>query len=427
MSTKIEKLESNIVKLTFEVSKETFNENIEVAYKKIRGQFNIQGFRKGKAPKQMIISQYGKEVFHEEALNSFMPELLEKAVVENNLEIVSRPYTKVVEGEGDTVSVEVQIFVKPEVNVSNYKGVKVSKPDLEVSDEEVIEKINAEREKSVRLVDDNEKAVENDDLVTLDFEGFMDGVAFEGGKGEDYDLIIGSKTFIDTFEEQLIGLKVGEEKTITVNFPQNYGQASLAGKPAEFKVKINGIKSRELPELNDEFAKDVSEFDTLDAYKNSIKEEVAKTKADGAKNKKENEIMEKLIEETEINVPVVMIESQIDNQVRSFEQQVRQQGIELEQYLQFMGQTMQSLRDVYRGQSEKQVRGRLILESIAKTEAFEVSESEVDGEIQRISDMYNIPTENIKSSMRSEDIEGIKADLGIQKALQLVVDSAIEE
>lgn len=426
MSTKIEKLESNIVKLTFEVSKETFNENIEVAYKKIRNQVNVQGFRKGKAPKQMIVAQYGKEIFHEEALNNFMPELLEKAVTENNLEIVSRPYTKVIEGEGDTVSIEVQVFVKPEVKVENYKGVKVAKADLEVSDDEVLAKINGEREKSVRLVESNDKAIENNDLATLDFEGFMNGVAFEGGKGEDYDLIIGSKTFIDTFEEQLIGLKVGDEKTITVNFPENYGQADLAGKPADFKVKINEIKTRELPELNDEFAKDVSEFNTLDEYKASIKEEVAKAKADNAKNKKENEVMEYLITETKFDLPVVMVENQIDNQVRSFEQQVRQQGIELDQYLQFMGQTMQSLREVYRGQADKQVRGRLILESVAKAEAFDISEAEVDTEIQRIADMYKIPVENIKGSMRSEDIAGIKGDLSIQKALQLVVDSAVE-
>ncbi|MFV0518938.1 MAG: trigger factor [Lachnospirales bacterium] len=426
MSTKIEKLESNIVKLTFEVSKETFNENIEVAYKKIRNQVNVQGFRKGKAPKQMIVAQYGKEIFHEEALNNFMPELLEKAVTENNLEIVSRPYTKVIEGEGDTVSIEVQVFVKPEVKVENYKGVKVAKADLEVSDDEVLAKINGEREKSVRLVESNDKAIENNDLATLDFEGFMNGVAFEGGKGEDYDLIIGSKTFIDTFEEQLIGLKVGDEKTITVNFPENYGQADLAGKPADFKVKINEIKTRELPELNDEFAKDVSEFNTLDEYKASIKEEVAKSKADNAKNKKENEVMEYLITETKFDLPVVMVENQIDNQVRSFEQQVRQQGIELDQYLQFMGQTMQSLREVYRGQADKQVRGRLILESVAKAEDFDISEAEVDTEIQRIADMYKIPVENIKGSMRSEDIAGIKGDLSIQKALQLVVDSAVE-
>ncbi|MFV0440395.1 MAG: trigger factor [Lachnospirales bacterium] len=426
MSVKVENLEANIVKLTFDVPKKTFEEGIEVAYKKIRGQVNIQGFRKGKAPKQMIISQYGKEVFHEEALNHFMPDLLMEAVDEHKLEVVSRPYTKITEENEENVLVEVQVFVKPEVNVENYKGVEVPKTDLEVSDEEVMENILKEQEKSARHVDASDKAIEDGNLVTLDFEGFKDGVAFEGGKGEDYDLIIGSHTFIDTFEEQLIGLKVDEEKTLTVTFPENYGQAELAGQPADFKVKIKDVKARELPEIDDEFAKDVSEFDTLDEYKASIKEELAKNKETSAKSKKENDVVEKLIEETKFDVPLVMVENQIDNQVRSFEQQVKQQGIELEQYLEFMGQTVQSLRDVYREQSEKQVRGRLILEDIAKKEAFEISEGEVDEEVQRIADMYQIPVENVKTSMQPQDVESLKNDLSVQKALKFIVENAVE-
>ncbi len=426
MSAKIEKLESNIVKLTFDVAKETFEESIEVAYKKIRGQVNIQGFRKGKAPKQMIIAQYGKNVFHEEALNNFMPELLEAAIKEHSLEVVSRPYSKVIEGEGDTVAVEVQVFVKPEVNVENYKGVEVAKVEVAVTDEDVTAELNKELEKSARLIDASDRAVQDGDVVTLDFEGFMDGEAFEGGKGEDYDLTIGSGTFIDTFEEQLVGLKVGDNKTVTVNFPENYGQATLAGKPANFEVAIKDIKARELPELNDEFAKDTTEFDTLADYKASIKEKLTTQKETQAKNQKENEIMEKLVANTEIQVPVVMVETQIDNHVRSFEQQVKQQGIELEQYLQFMGQTMQSLRDVYREQADKQVRGRLILENIAKKEAFEITEDELNSEIERISAMYGLPIEQLKTSMRPEDIDGLKGDLSIQKALKLVIENAKE-
>ncbi len=426
MSVKMEKLESNIVKLTFDVAKETFEEGIEVAYNKIKGQVNIQGFRKGKAPKQMIIAQYGKNVFHEEALNHFMPELLTKAIDENNLEVVSRPYSKVLEGEGDTVTVEVQVFVKPEVNVENYKGVEFTKVEVEVTDEDIENALNQELEKAARLVDASNREIQQGDVVTLDFEGFMDGNPFEGGKGEDYDLTIGSGTFIDTFEDQLVGLKVNDEKTVNVNFPENYGQSTLAGKPASFEVKIKDIKARELPELNDEFAKDTTEFETLAEYKNSIKEKIQTNKEAQAKNKKENEIMEKLISNTEIQVPVVMIESQIDNHVRSFEQQVKQQGIDLEQYLQFMGQTMQSLRDVYREQSDKQVRGRLVLEDIAKKESFEISQEEIDSEIERISSMYGLPVEQLKSTMRSEDIDGLKGDLSIQKALNFVIENAKE-
>ncbi len=426
MSTKIERLEPNIVKLTFNVELDKFEKGVDYAYNRIKNDVKIEGFRKGKVPKQMIIAQYGKEVFYEEALNFFMPELFENAIKEHSLDPVSQPYTKVVDVNDEGAVVEVQIFVKPEVTVENYKGVEVKVEDPEVTEEEIENFLNQEREKSARIIDASDRAVQNGDIVSIDFEGFVDGVAFEGGKGEDYDLTIGSGTFIDTFEEQLVGLNVNDEKTVEVTFPENYGQADLAGKPAQFKCKVNDIKTRELPELNDEFAGDVSEFDTLDEFKADIKKNLTNRKTQELSYKKENDIMEALIEATEITVPLIMVENQINSQIRAFEAQLKQQGMELGQYLQFLGQDEKQLRDMYREQSEKQVRGRLILEAIAKAEGFEVNDSDVDAEIEKISSAYGMPVEELKSVMRPEDVDGLKQDIATQKALGFVVENAKE-
>lgn len=426
MSNQVEKLENNQVKLTFHIDAESFGKGIQEAYNKNKGKINIQGFRKGKAPRQIIEKMYGKEFFFEDAVNILLPDYYEKAVTEADLDVVSRP---TIDFDGvsleNGVTVIATVFVKPEVTVSNYKGLEVENFDPEVNDEDIQARLNQELDKNARLVEITDRPVQDGDVVTLDFEGFKDGVPFEGGKGENYELTIGSKTFIDTFEEQLIGLAIGEEKEVNVNFPENYGQADLAGQPALFKTKINGIKFKELPSLDDEFAKDVSEFETLEAYKAKIKEDLTSQKADFAKNQKQNKLMETLILNTEINLPVAMIENQVESLIRDYGMQLQQQGISLDMYLEFMGQTMESLREVYKPEAEKQVRGRLILEAIANAENFEISEEDVDAEVARISAQYGMPLEQLKSVMRAEDIEGIKGDIRTQKALDIIVDTAI--
>ncbi len=426
MSNTLEKLENNRVKLTFQIDAETFEKGVQEAYNKNKGKVNIQGFRKGKAPRQIIEKMYGAEFFYDDAINIVLPEIYEKAVTEENLEVVSRPqidFEEVSKEKGATVIATV--FVKPEVNVTDYKGLEVEKIESEVTEDDINNRLNQELDKNARLVEITDRAVQDGDVVTLDFEGFKDGVPFEGGKGENYELTIGSKTFVDTFEEQLVGLNIGEEKEVNVTFPENYGQADLAGQPALFKAKINAIKLKELPALDDEFAKDVSEFETLEEYKAKIKEELSTQKAEFAKNETQNKLMETLIKNTEINLPQVMIENQVESLVRDYAGQLQAQGISLDMYLEFMGQTMESLREVYKVEAEKQVRGRLILESIAKQENFEVAEEEVETEVNRIATQYQMPLEQLKNVMRPEDIEGIKGDIKTQKALAVVAETAV--
>ncbi len=426
MSNKVEILEKNQVKITFQIDAESFEKGIQEAYNKNKGKINIQGFRKGKAPRQIIEKMYGKEFFYDDAVNIVLPEIYEKAVTEAGLEVVSRPSIDFEEVSKETgATVIATVFVKPEVKVENYKGLEIEKVEAEVTEEDINARLNQELDKNARLVEITDRAVQDGDVVTLDFEGFKDGVPFEGGKGENYDLTIGSKTFVDTFEEQLVGLQVNEEKEVNVTFPENYGQADLAGQPAMFKVKINAIKLKELPALDDEFAKDISEFDTLDEYKAKIKEELTSQKAEYAKNETNNKLMELLIKNTEINLPQVMIENQIENLIRDYAGQLQAQGISLDMYLEFMGQTMESLKEVYRSEAEKQVRGRLILEAIANTEGFEVTDEEVDNEVSRIATQYGMPLEQLKTVMRAEDIEGIKGDIKTQKALAVIADSAV--
>ncbi len=426
MSNKVEILENNQVKITFQIDPESFEKGIQEAYKKNKSKINIQGFRKGKAPRAIIEKMYGKEFFYEDAVNIVLPEVYEKAVKEADLKVVSRPTIDFEEVSKETgATIIATVFVKPEVNVENYKGLEVEKVESEVTDEDINTRLNQELDKNARLVDITDRPIQDGDVVNLNFEGFKDGVAFEGGKGDNYDLTIGSKTFVDTFEEQLIGLKIGEEKEVNVTFPENYGQADLAGQPAVFNAKINSIKLKELPKLDDEFAKDVSEFDTLDEYKASIKEELSTQKAEYAKNETKNKLMELLITNTDINLPQVMVENQVESLVRDYASQLQMQGISLEMYLEFMGQTMESLREVYKVEAEKQVRGRLILEAIAVKENFEVTDAEVDAEVSRIATQYGMPLEQLKTTMREEDIEGIKGDIRTQKALELISDTAV--
>lgn len=423
---KVENIGNNQVTISSHISAERFEEGVKHAYNKMRNQFNVPGFRKGKTPRKLIESQYGKEVFYEEAINFCLPEIYETAINENDLDVVSRPEVNVSEVTEDGLDVTLTVYVRPIVEMTNYKGVKVPKAETEVTEEDIKNELRKQQEKNARI-EDVTRAVQDGDIVTLDFEGFVDGVAFEGGKGEDYDLTIGSHTFIDTFEEQLIGLNINDESEVVVTFPENYGQANLAGKPATFKVKINAVKAKELPELDDELAKDVSEFETLEELKADLSEKLKVAKENNARVAKENAVMEALIELANVEVPDAMIELQIDGSIRDFESQLRQQGIDLESYLEFMGQTMKAMREVYRPNAEKQVKGRLVLDGIVRAESFEISEEDVDAELNRIATMYQMEIEQLKQVMRAEDVAGIKGDIAIQKALNLVVEAAIEE
>ncbi len=421
----IEKLENSTVKLTFEISKDKFEEGIQHAYNTQKSKFKIDGFRAGKAPKAMIEKMYGKEVFYDGAIDHVFPDVYANAIMENKLDVVAQPIIQNIDVQDDKAVITCLVVVKPEFTLGDYKGLEIEKFDAEVTEEDVNKELERQLDSNARI-ETVDRAIVDGDIANIDFKGFQDGVAFEGGEGASYDLAIGSKSFIDTFEEQLIGKKAGEEVEVNVTFPENYGQATLAGKPAMFQVKINEVKAKNKAELNDEFAKEVSEFDTVEELKADIKTKLVEPKANNAKNQKSNAVMDKLIESTEINVPKAMVETNVDGQIREFEMQLQQQGIGLADYLKFMGQDVEAMRNVYRVNAEKQVRGRLILEKIAETENFEISEEEINGEIERVGQAYGMPVEELKKVMRPQDINDLKFDLAIQKALALVVDSAVE-
>ncbi|MBE6012993.1 trigger factor [Anaeropeptidivorans aminofermentans] len=428
MGSRFETVETNKVKITFEISPEKFEEGIQEAYKRNRGKINIPGFRKGKAPRKIIEMNFGKEIFYEDAVNIVLPDAYDSAVKELNLDTVSRPEIDIEEISAENgVVLTAEVFVKPEVSIEaeDYKGVQYEIAEAVIEDSEIEAEINKVREQNARIVPVTDRPVQDGDIVTLDFEGFVDGVAFEGGKGENYELTIGSKTFIDTFEEQLTGLNIGEEKDVNVKFPEEYGKEELNGKPALFKVKINGIKFKELPEADDDLAQDVSEFDTLDEYKNSIKEKLLSAKEEEIKNKKENDIVKAVTEKAKMDVPPVMIENQIENMVNDFANQLRMQGLPLETYLQYVGQDMDSLREAYRANAENQVKSRLVLEAIANKEGFPVTEEDIDAELNKLAENYQMEKERLENILRPEDKEGLKKDIAVRKALDYIVENAV--
>lgn len=424
MST-VEKIDVNKFKLTFSVDADKLEEGMKHSYNKNRKHINIQGFRKGKAPRKLIEAQYGKEVFYDDAFNFVLPEAYESALKDSKLDVVSRPEIDVVEVK-DGVTFSAVVYVKPEVKVNEYKGLKYNKTQVEVTEEEINAELNKEREKQARIVTVTDRAVQNGDIVTIDFEGFIDGVAFEGGKGNDYDLEIGSHSFIDTFEDQLVGKNVGDDVDVNVTFPEDYGKSELAGKPALFKVEIKDIKFKELPELNDEFIQDISEFNTVDEYKNEIKGKLLDGKNKEADNAKQEQLLDALVENTEMDVPQVMIENEIDNKINDFRNGIARQGLSLDTYLNYMGQSLENMREAYRIISEKQVKSRLALEAVAAVENFEITDDEVDAEISRIAETYGMEKEKLVEVLKDEDKENLVKDLQVQKALKLVEDSAVE-
>ncbi|CEP82040.1 trigger factor [Paraclostridium sordellii] len=424
MKAELLKKEGNQVTFKITVDNDKFEGAVTKAYNKNKGKFNIPGFRKGKAPKQIIESQYGKGVFYNDAIDMLFPEIYPKALDELDIDPIARPDLDIEEISKDNgLVMVVNVEVKPEVNLGEYKGIEIAKPDYTVNEDEVNLRLEEMRNKASRLVD-VERAIENGDNTVIDFEGFVDGVAFEGGKGEDYSLVIGSNTFIPGFEEQLVGKNKGEEVEVNVEFPAEYHAENLAGKPATFKVTVKNVQKKELPELNDEFAADTTEFNTLEELKKDLKakvEEEAKNRADA---EMKNSLVEKVSEGTELEVPEAMVETQIDNMLMELNYQLQYQGLQLEQLLQMTGRTIEELRNEKREEATKLVKSSLILEAIAKAENVEVSEEEVDAEVEKMAKMYNMESDKIKSMMKATDLEDIKGQLKIRKTIDLLVDSA---
>ena len=427
MSLQVEKLEKNMAKLTIEASAEDFENAVQKAYLKMKGRINIPGFRKGKAPRKMIEKMYGQGIFFEDAANALIPEQYEKAIEDCDLEIVSQPEIDVVQIEsGKPFIFTATVAVKPEVTLGEYKGVEVPKSEVEVTDEEIQAEIDKEREKNSRMIDIDDRAVENGDIIKLDFDGSVDGVPFEGGKAENYELTIGSGSFIPGFEDQLIGAKIGEELDVNVTFPEEYHAKDLAGKAAVFKCKVNEIKVKELPEADDEFASEVSEFENMDEYKADIKKNLLERKERTAKSQKENAVVEKIIENATMEIPDAMVDTQIRNQMEDFARRMKSQGLTMEQYFQFTGMDVDKMREQMRPEALKRIQNSLVLEAVAKAENIEISDERVDEEITKLADVYKMEADKLKELMGEYEREQMKKDLAIQAAVDLVREAAKE-
>jgi trigger factor len=427
MSLQVEKLEKNMAKLTIEASAEEFEKALQKAYLKNKNKINIQGFRKGKAPRAIIEKMYGPSIFYEDAANEIIPESYEKAANESGLDIVSRPEIDVVQIEkGKPFIFTAQVAVKPEVTLGEYKGIEVEKKEIEVTEEEIMDKMNKEREQNARMITVDDRAVQDGDITVIDFEGFVDGEAFEGGKGENYSLTIGSHSFIDNFEEQLIGKSIGEEVEVNVTFPEEYHAKELAGKPALFKVTVKEIKVKELPELDDDFAQDVSEFDTLDEYKESIKNTIKESKEKEAKIAKENEVVDKIIENATMDIPEPMIDFQVNQMADEFAQRLQSQGLSVQQYFQFTGMDVNKFLESLKPQAVKRIQTRLVLEAVAKAENITASDEDLEKELNEMASIYQMEVEKLKEVIGDKEKEQMKQDIAVQKAVDFVTEQAKE-
>ena len=427
MSLQVEKLEHNMAKLTVEVAAEDVEKALQAAYLKQRKQINIPGFRKGKVPRQMIEKMYGPEVFYDEAANNMIPDAYAKAYDESELDIVSQPKIEVVQMEkGKPFIFTAEVATKPEVTLGDYKGLKVDKVSTRVTQKEVDEEIEKERERNARTIEVTDRAVQDKDEVTLDFEGFVDGVAFEGGKGEDYPLTIGSGSFIPGFEEQLIGAEIDKEVEVNVTFPKEYHSEELAGKDATFKCTVHTIKAKELPELDDEFASEVSECETMDAYRAEVKKNIKERKERTGKEKKENQAVDQAIENAQMDIPEAMIEFQVRQMADDFARRIQQQGLTVEQYFQFTGMTAEKMMEEMRPQAEKSIKTRLVLEAIVKAENIEVSDERVEEELTKMAEAYQMEVEKLKEFMGESEKKQIKEDLAVQEAITLLVNESVE-
>ena len=427
MSLQVENLEHNMAKLTITVSAEEVEKALQAAYLKQRSKISLPGFRKGKVPRQMIEKMYGPEVFYDEAANHMISEAYGKAYDECELEIASQPTIDVVQLEkGKDFIFTAEVAVKPEVKLGEYKGLKVDKVSTRVMQKEVDEEIEKERERNARTVEVTDRAVQDKDIVTLDFEGFVDGVAFEGGKGENYPLTIGSGAFIPGFEEQLIGAEIDKETEVKVTFPEEYQAKELAGKEAVFKCTVHEIKAKELPELDDDFAKDVSEFDTLAEYKEHVKTNLEDKKADEAKRAKEDAAVDKAIENAQMDIPEAMLMTQCRQMLDDFSRRMQSQGLSMDQYFQFTGMTADKMMEDMKPQALKRIQTRLVLEKVAEVENIQPTEEEVNEEISKMAEAYKMEADKLKELLGERELEQMKKDMAVQKAVTVIADAAKE-
>ena len=420
-------MEKNMAKLTIEVSAEDLEKAMQSAYQKAKGRISIPGFRKGKAPRKMIEQMYGKGIFLEDAVNALIPEHYSKALSECELEIVSQPQIDVTQMEpGKALIFTAEVAVKPEVTLGEYKGVEVPKAEIEVTEEEIEASLKREQEKNSRTITVEDRAAEEGDIVTIDFEGFVDGDAFEGGKGEAYPLTLGSHTFIPGFEEQLVGAKTGDHVEVNVTFPEEYQAKELAGKAAVFQCDVKKIEAKELPELNDDFAKDVSEFDTLAEYKEDVKKNLTESKEKEALRAKEDAAIEKIIENAEMEIPEAMIDTQCRQMMDDFGRRMQSQGLSMEQYFQFTGQTAEKMMEDMKPQALKRIQTRLVLEKIVEVENIQPTEEEVNEEISKMAAMYKMEADKLKELVGEREMEQMKKDMAVQKAVTFVAEAAKE-
>lgn len=427
MSLQVEKMEKNMAKLTIEVSAEDLDKAMQNAYQKAKGKIAIPGFRKGKAPRKMIEQMYGKGIFLEDAANALIPEHYSKALEECELEIVSQPEIDVVQAEpGKAFIFTAEVAVKPEVTLGDYKGLEVPKSEVEVTDEDVDAEIKKEQEKNSRTVTVEDRGAENGDITTIDFEGFVDGVAFEGGKGTDYPLTLGSGSFIPGFEDQLVGAKAGDHVEVNVTFPEEYQAAELAGKAAVFQCDVKKVEAKELPELDDDFAQDVSEFDTLAEYKEDVKKNLTEKKEKEARAAKENAAVDKAIENAQMEIPDAMVDTQVRQMINDFASRMQSQGLTMEQYFQFTGMTVEKMQEEMKPQALKRIQTRLVLEKIVEVENIQPTEEEVNEEISKMAEMYKMEADKLKELLGDRELEQMKKDMAVQKAVTLVAEAAKE-
>ena len=428
MSLQVEKLEKNMAKLTVEVSAEDFEKSVEKVYQKQKKQISIPGFRKGKVPRMVVEKMYGKEVFYEDAANDLIPDAYDRAVDECEEDIVSSPKIEVTQIEaGRPFVFTATVALKPEVKLGEYKGVKIEKIDREVTEEDVMAEINRERDNNARNITVEDRPVKDGDMTVLDFEGFVDGVAFDGGKGENYPLTIGSGAFIPGFEEQLIGAEIGKEVEVKVTFPEDYQAEELQGREAVFKCVVQEIKEKELPELDDEFAGEISEFDTLAEYKEDVRKNLAEKKEKDAKSARENAAVEAAVKACEMEIPDAMLETQQRQMVDEFAQRITMQGMSMEQYMQFTGATYEKMIEQVRPQAEERIRARLVLEAIAAAEKIEATEEDYEEEMKTMAEVYQMEIDKVKELMGDREKKNIMKDLAVRKAAEFVAEHAEEQ
>lgn len=427
MSVTVENLEKNMAKITIEVPAEKLDEAIKQAYNKQKSRISVPGFRKGKVPQNYLEKMYGVEMFYEDAANILIPDAYDSEVLDSDLEVVSQPEIDVTQLEkGKPFIFTALVALKPEVTLGEYKGVTVDKIEINVTDEDVEAEIKKDQEQNARTVTVEDRPVAMDDEVTIDFDGYVDGEQFEGGFAEDYPLTIGTHSFIDNFEDQLVGKNIGDDVEVNVTFPEDYHATELAGKPALFKVKIKGIKVKEYPELNDEFAQDVSEFETIAEYKDDVKARLTAKRESEAKGEKEDAVIEKIVENATMEIPDAMIEQQLNQMLQEYAQQLSYQGLSLEQYMQFTGMTMDVMKEQIKPQALKRIQSRLVLEAVVAAEGIVVSDEEYSAEMKKMAESYQMEEDKLAELIGDKEKEQISLDIAVQKAVELVVDAAKE-